>query len=89
MSRAEADNGQWCRLATKLDLVCFNINYRLGPEAQTPENFEDGVAAFKYFKQNAVKYGGDPNSLSIYGSSAGAWVAIGTTFSLVREGGQD
>lgn len=35
MLTAEAENGYWCRLATMVDLVCFNINYRIGPEAQT------------------------------------------------------
>ena len=72
-----------------VDIVCFNINYRKGPEAKTPKNFEDAVCGFKYFKEHAAEYGGDPNCLSIIGNSGGAWIAFGATLLLVREGLSD
>ena len=70
-------NGKMARLCLALDIVAFNIDYRLAPEAKTPEGFKDCVAAVKYFNQHAAEYGADPQKLSLTGDSGGAFIAMG------------
>ena len=81
-------NGKLARLCLALDIVVFNIDYRLAPEAKTPEGFKDCVAAVKHFKEHAAEYGGDPNKLSLGGDSGGAWIAMGACILLLREEAQ-
>ena len=78
-------NGVMSRLCTMMDVVVFNIEYRLAPEHKTPAGAWDVVAAVKHFKENAAKYGGDPNRLSLMGDSGGAWVAMIACVLLMRE----
>ena len=52
--RPEHLNGKLARFCLGLDLVVFNVDYRLCPEIRSPEGFKDGVAAVKYFKENAA-----------------------------------
>jgi len=52
--------------------VVFNINYRLAPRHPFPAAMEDGCAALAWVKENAAKYGGDPDRLVLAGESAGA-----------------
>ncbi|XP_046994760.1 juvenile hormone esterase-like isoform X1 [Schistocerca americana] len=63
------------------DVVLVTINYRLGPlgflsteDEAAPGNFglKDQVAALKWVKENIESFGGDPNSVTIFGNSAGA-----------------
>jgi para-nitrobenzyl esterase len=66
-------------------VVLVTINYRLGPfgylahpalteESGTSGNYGllDQVAALRWVKQNIVRFGGDPNNVTIFGESAGA-----------------
>lgn len=81
-------NGKMARLCLALDIVAFNIDYRLAPEAKTPEGFKDCVAAIKYFNQHAAEYGADPQKLSLTGDSGGAFIAMGCCILLLREEAQ-
>jgi len=63
------------------DFVYVTMNYRLGVlgfastgDSVLPGNngMKDQVAALKWIQQNIVVFGGDPNSVTITGMSAGA-----------------
>lgn len=53
-------------------MVGVNIEYRLAPEFSFPAGAEDVGKAVAWLKQNAAKYGGDPNRIWLMGHSAGA-----------------
>jgi acetyl esterase len=52
--------------------VVFNINYRLAPKHPFPAAIEDACAALAWVKENAARFGGDPDRLVLAGESAGA-----------------
>lgn len=63
------------------DIVLVTINYRLGTlgmmaagTKEYPGNaaFKDQVLALKWIKLHIAHFGGDPNSVTIMGYSAGA-----------------
>ncbi|KAF4526362.1 hypothetical protein B566_EDAN014100, partial [Ephemera danica] len=63
------------------DIVLVTINYRLGAlgflslgTKETPGNYglKDQVAALRWVQKNIAKFGGNPNSVTIFGQSAGA-----------------
>lgn len=62
------------------DIVLVTGNYRLGPlgflsteSKECPGNFglKDQVLMLKWVQQNINKFGGDPDSVTIFGNSAG------------------
>eukprot|EP00443_Scrippsiella_acuminata_P085136 CAMPEP_0115521164 /NCGR_PEP_ID=MMETSP0271-20121206/79395_1 /TAXON_ID=71861 /ORGANISM="Scrippsiella trochoidea, Strain CCMP3099" /LENGTH=669 /DNA_ID=CAMNT_0002952367 /DNA_START=32 /DNA_END=2038 /DNA_ORIENTATION=- len=62
------------------DVVVVTINYRLNvfgfwtdSRARTPKNFglRDQIAALKWVRENIAAFGGDRNSVTIFGNSAG------------------
>ncbi|KAL1116582.1 hypothetical protein AAG570_005054 [Ranatra chinensis] len=62
------------------DVVLVKMTYRLGPlgflsteDEVIPGNFglKDQAMALKWIKQNIEHFGGDPNSITIFGESAG------------------
>ena len=50
-------------------------DYRLYPEVRYPGFIEDGASAVRWVKDNATRFGGDPNKLFLMGHSAGAYIA--------------
>ena len=73
---------------TKKDVVLVTFNYRLGklgffshPELSAEsskgvsgnQGFRDQIAALKWVRQNISAFGGDPNNITIFGESAGAY----------------
>lgn len=63
------------------DVIIVTINYRLGAlgflclgHNEVPGNagLKDQVMAFRWVQKNIVKFGGDPNRVTIFGESAGA-----------------
>ncbi|XP_055849610.1 juvenile hormone esterase isoform X2 [Episyrphus balteatus] len=62
------------------DVVLVTLNYRLGPlgflsagpEAPGNSGLKDQVLALKWVRDNIEAFGGDPNSVTIFGESAGA-----------------
>lgn len=76
-------------LARNHDVVVINISYRLGalgflahPEltAESAHHVSgnygllDTIAALRWVQRNAAAFGGDPERITIFGQSAGAWV---------------
>lgn len=75
------------KLAVATGAVVVTINYRLGAfgffshpalRAEDPEHpsagnygIEDQIAAFRWVKNNAAGFGGDPSNVTIFGESAG------------------
>ncbi|CAH1102056.1 unnamed protein product [Psylliodes chrysocephalus] len=66
-------------------VVLVTFNYRLGTlgflstgdkEAPGNNGMKDQVEALKWVKQNIESFGGDPNSVTLMGYSAGAWSVI-------------
>jgi acetyl esterase len=56
----------------KRGYVVFNISYRLAPEHRFPAALEDTCEALAWVKENAVRWGGDPERIVFAGESAGA-----------------
>lgn len=83
--RAHTESGYMSRLAASLDIVIFNIEYRLGPETKCPGGQKDAAEAVKYFHEHAEEYGLDNTKLSLNGLSGGAWIVAGAAILLGRE----
>ncbi len=50
-------------------------DYRIYPQARYPDFIEDGAQAVRWVKDNARRFGGDPEKLFLMGHSAGAHIA--------------
>jgi acetyl esterase/lipase len=50
-------------------------DYRVYPEVRYPEFLDDGARAVRWAKDNAARFGGDPQKLFVMGHSAGAYIA--------------
>lgn len=61
------------RIVKRHDVVIVTVNYRLGPMGFTGGNFGllDQRAALQFVRDNIAGFGGDPNSVTIWGESAG------------------
>jgi triacylglycerol lipase len=53
-------------------LLAVVANYRLAPAAAWPSGAEDVALAIRWIRENAVRYGGDPDRIFLWGLSAGA-----------------
>lgn len=81
------DTGVICSYLMKRGFTCFDIDYRLqgdvGGKRQDAMTaaIDDTIAAYNWVVKNAKTYGGDPNKISIGGSSAGAITALYVAYS--------
>jgi acetyl esterase/lipase len=50
-------------------------DYRVYPEVRYPDFLDDGARAVRWAKDNAARFGGDPDKLFLMGHSAGAYIA--------------
>eukprot|EP01113_Clastostelium_recurvatum_P050874 TRINITY_DN9746_c0_g1_i3.p1 TRINITY_DN9746_c0_g1~~TRINITY_DN9746_c0_g1_i3.p1 ORF type:complete len:415 (+),score=94.07 TRINITY_DN9746_c0_g1_i3:8-1252(+) len=55
--------------------IIFTVDYRLSPTHKMPAHIDDVKLAVTWVKQNAHKYSGDPNFVTIAGGSAGGHLA--------------
>jgi acetyl esterase/lipase len=55
--------------------VCVSANYRLQPAAGFPDHLVNAKKAIAWARANASRYGGDPRTLFVAGSSAGGHLA--------------
>jgi len=62
---------------TQQDMVGVNMNYRLAPKHTWPAAHEDLAAAVRWVQANIVQYGGDPDRIALWGTSAGADLIAG------------
>src|SRR5439155_17876917 len=74
-------------------VVCVTINYRLGADGFlylgdgiANLGLLDQIAALAWVQENIAAFGGDPNNLTIFGESAGAF-SISTLLSMPRAKG--
>lgn len=78
--------GGWCcyskgiyttlsRRLAKMGYVVFNCNYSLAPLKKMDAIMSDALAALKYARSVAEKYGGDKDKIILGGDSAGAHIA--------------
>jgi acetyl esterase/lipase len=56
--------------------VCVSANYRLRPQAGFPDHLVDAKKVIVWARQNAGRYGGDPATLFLAGSSAGGHLTM-------------
>ena len=70
-------------LAKRGDIVVVTINYRLGcfgylhfPGKTLSAGSLDQVEALKWVNKNIALFGGDPNNITIFGESAGAYSVL-------------
>jgi acetyl esterase/lipase len=63
--------GDLGRFFARNGIGTVQINYRLSPAVRHPEHVKDVARAIAWVKQNAARYGGDPDRLFVCGHSAG------------------
>ncbi|MFD2719836.1 alpha/beta hydrolase [Hymenobacter monticola] len=63
-------------LAEKTGAIVVNVDYRLSPEAKFPAAHEDAYAAYKWARDNAASFGGNPAKVATAGESAGGNMAV-------------
>jgi acetyl esterase/lipase len=51
-------------------------DYRLYPPSTFPSFLQDGALAVRWARDNAARFGGDPNRIYLMGHSAGAYIAV-------------
>ena len=67
-----------CReLADRIPAVVLAVDYRLAPEQPFPAGLDDCVAAYAWARDHADAFGGDPDRVSVAGTSAGGNLATG------------
>ncbi|XP_052743479.1 esterase FE4-like [Bicyclus anynana] len=82
-------------LIDQSDVVVVTFNYRLDnlgflcmgtPEVPGNAAMKDQVAALRWVQRNIKKFGGDPNNVTIFGESAGAFAVTYHTVSPMSRG---
>ncbi len=76
-----------CRgLVNKTGAIVVAPEYRRAPEAVFPAAHDDVLAAFRWVRENAPEFGGDPDRVAIGGESIGGTMAAATCRQLARAG---
>jgi len=82
--------GDLCRLlARRGECVVVSVGYRLAPEHRFPAPLDDAYAALEWASGTAAALGGDPEDLSVAGTSAGGGLAAAVARRAARFDGPD
>lgn len=86
-------------LATQGDIIVVNIQYRLGmlgfgylnghiteDKAQSNLGLRDQITALNWIKSNIASFGGDPENVTLFGESAGAFCIVSLIASPMAQG---
>lgn len=63
-------------LADKTGAIVASVEYRQSPEHKFPASHQDALAAYRWVRETAAEWGGDPSRIAVAGESAGANLAI-------------
>lgn len=72
------------RLAER-GFLTLSVDYRLAPEHPFPAGFNDCIHAIHFARQNACRWGGNPEAMVLAGDSAGANLAAACAIQLKGE----
>jgi acetyl esterase len=75
------------QIAKQADVVVFNVEYHLSPEAKFPVAVHDAFAALEWVASQASRFDIDPARLVLAGDSAGGNLAIVTALQARDRGG--
>lgn len=76
-----------CRgVANKAGAIVVSPEYRRAPEHVFPASHDDVLAAYRWIRENAASFGGDPDRIGIGGESVGGNMAAATTMQLMQAG---
>ncbi len=75
-SGSKADYRFVAEALTSQGFVAVLPDYRLYPDVTFPAFVEDGALAVRWARDNAARFGGDPNRIVTAGHSAGAYNAV-------------
>jgi len=74
-----------CQLCAGAGAVVVNVDYRLAPEHPFPTPLDDCIAAARWARANAARWGGDPERVALGGDSAGANLSVAVVNDLRHE----
>ena len=69
----DMEPGPWSSLPRR-GIAVFSVDYRLAGEVPHPEPVEDVLAAIRWVRANAARFGLDPERVAAWGSSAGGYL---------------
>ena len=65
-------------------VIIFSVDYRKAPEHRSPCGQYDFYLAVKHIYLNAKNFGIDSSKIIVEGVSAGAWIAMGAIYFMVK-----
>lgn len=65
-------------MAQLTDCIVLSCQYRQAPEHPLPAAYEDGFAAWRWVRDHAQDFGGDPRRIALMGEGSGANLACAT-----------
>ena len=71
--------------AHDLQCICFNVDYRLAPEAKAPGGASDLATAIRHVHDNAEQLGVDNTKIVVMGQSGGGYTVLGATRLLIEQ----
>ncbi|KIV82066.1 hypothetical protein PV11_04202 [Exophiala sideris] len=75
-----------CRvIAEHAPSIIVNVDYRLAPEHKAPTQLQDTLTVYKWARENASSFGGDPNKFWTIGGSAGGALALQVANHIVKD----
>lgn len=75
---ARSDDSRNCQIIESIPCIFVAPDYRLSNESvHFPSPHEDALAVYRWVTTHVDEYGGDPNRVALYGTSAGGNIAAG------------